>query len=187
MSDHEVTWIEAAAGACTDPPAESCSDAGCPVHGDEVETPAWDRFAATVAAVRPAAAAMTSATTLTAPAAAAARTWITSNAAASTTAARSHSPSTTPRRSDEAADVNEDERGITPADVTSMTVEPLEGKNWRVIIEQGNGDVIKVFDLTEMERVQLGLMLDSDPGKPPLIDSISFLDPFRRTADCRKR
>jgi hypothetical protein len=21
-------------GACSDPPAESCSDAGCPVHGD---------------------------------------------------------------------------------------------------------------------------------------------------------
>lgn len=22
-------------GACSNPPAESCSDAGCPVHGDE--------------------------------------------------------------------------------------------------------------------------------------------------------
>lgn len=25
-------------GACSDPPAESCSDAGCPVHGDETGT-----------------------------------------------------------------------------------------------------------------------------------------------------
>ena len=25
-------------GACSDPPAESCSDAGCPVHGDEADT-----------------------------------------------------------------------------------------------------------------------------------------------------
>jgi hypothetical protein len=73
--------------------------------------------------------------------------------------------------------VNEDERGITPADVTAITLEPLDGgKNWRVTIEQGNGDVIKTFDLTEMERIQLGLMLDSDPGKPPFVGHVSFLD-----------
>lgn len=82
--------------------------------------------------------------------------------------------------------MNEDERGITPADVTAMTVEP-QGKDWLVTIEQGNGDVIKTIELTEMERVQLGLMLDSDPGKPPLIDSISFLDPFRCTATIPER
>ena len=37
--------------------------------------------------------------------------------------------------------MNEDERGITPADVTSITVD-RPGRDWRVIIEQGNGDVI---------------------------------------------
>jgi len=73
--------------------------------------------------------------------------------------------------------MNEDERGITPADVTAITVEPLAGGDWRVIIEQGNGDVIKMVDLTEMERVQLGLMLDSDPGMPPLTGHVSFVDP----------
>ena len=82
--------------------------------------------------------------------------------------------------------MNEDERGITPADVTAMTVEP-QGKDWLVTIEQGNGDVIKMIELTEMERVQLGLMLDSDPGKPPLIDSISFLDPFRTSPSSSRR
>jgi hypothetical protein len=55
--------------------------------------------------------------------------------------------------------VNEDERGITPADETSMTVEPCAGGS-RVIIEQGNGDVIKMVELTPMERAQLAYMLD---------------------------
>ena len=71
--------------------------------------------------------------------------------------------------------MNEDERGITPADVTAITID-RPGRDWRVIIEQGNGDVIKVLELTEMERIQLGLMLDSEPGKPPLTDRVSFVD-----------
>ena len=71
--------------------------------------------------------------------------------------------------------MNEDERGITPANVTSISVS-RDGDGWWVIIEQGNGDVIKDFRLTEMERIQLGMMLDSEPGKPPLMDRVSFVD-----------
>ena len=71
--------------------------------------------------------------------------------------------------------MNEDERGITPPDVTSITID-RPGRDWRVIIEQGNGDVIKMFELTEMERVQLATMICTDPGKPPLLDAISFID-----------
>jgi hypothetical protein len=55
--------------------------------------------------------------------------------------------------------VNEDEHGITPANVTAMTVEPKDS-GWLVTIEQGNGDVIKTVELTEMERRQLGCLLD---------------------------
>ena len=76
--------------------------------------------------------------------------------------------------------MNEDEGGITPANVTSITID-RPGRDWRVIIEQGKGDVIKMFELTEMERIQLGLMLDSDPGKPLLMGSVSFVD-FDRPA-----
>jgi hypothetical protein len=79
--------------------------------------------------------------------------------------------------------MNEDERGITPANATTITVEPLEGKNWRVTIEQGNGDVIKLIDLTEMERIQLGMMLDFDPGHQPFVGHASFLDLFRSTEE----
>lgn len=71
--------------------------------------------------------------------------------------------------------MNEDERGITPPDVTSISVD-RDGNGWWVVIEQGNGDMIKDIRLTEMERIQLGLMLDSEPGTPPLLDSVSFLD-----------
>jgi hypothetical protein len=80
--------------------------------------------------------------------------------------------------------MNEDERGITPANVTSITVD-RPGRDWRVIIEQGNGAVIKMFELTEMERVQLGLMLDSEPGTPPLADRVSFVDFWRDGSDER--
>ena len=71
--------------------------------------------------------------------------------------------------------MNEDERGITPANVTSISVD-RDGRSWWVVIEQGNGDVIKDFRLTEMERIQLATMLCTDPGKPPLLNSVSFLD-----------
>jgi coenzyme F420-reducing hydrogenase beta subunit len=71
--------------------------------------------------------------------------------------------------------VNEDEHGITPANVTAITID-RPGRDWRVIIEQGNGDVIKMFELTEMERVQLACMICTDPGTPPLLDSVGFVD-----------
>jgi hypothetical protein len=32
--DYGMTSMEADPLGCSDPPAESCSDAGCPVHGD---------------------------------------------------------------------------------------------------------------------------------------------------------
>ena len=70
--------------------------------------------------------------------------------------------------------MNEDERGITPANVTSMTLE-RRGPGWQVIIEQGNGDVIKILELTDFERWQLGAMLDQR------IDSITFVDFWRDT------
>lgn len=71
--------------------------------------------------------------------------------------------------------MNEDERGITPADSTSMSIQARDGR-WWVIIEQGNGDVIKDIELTEMERVQLAAMLCTEPGQPPTIRDLSFLD-----------
>lgn len=72
--------------------------------------------------------------------------------------------------------MNEDDRGITPPDVTAMTAELLDGGYWRIIIEQGNGDVIKMFELTEMERLQLGFMLGAGPGQPPSAEHVSFVD-----------
>ena len=71
--------------------------------------------------------------------------------------------------------VNEDERGITPAGETSITID-RPGRDWRVIIEQGNGDVIKMFDLTEMERMQLAAMLGTEPLVQPSLNHVSFVD-----------
>ena len=74
--------------------------------------------------------------------------------------------------------MNEDERGITPADVTAITVAPWGAGHWLVTIEQGNGDVIKTVELTEMERIQLGLMLGEKMGEVA-VEHCSFLDPIR--------
>ena len=71
--------------------------------------------------------------------------------------------------------MNEDERGITPADSTSISIQ-RKGSGWWVIIEQGNGDVIKDIELTEMERVQLAMMLCTEPGDPITLYDVSFLD-----------
>ncbi|MDQ2875078.1 MAG: hypothetical protein M3Y33_09915 [Actinomycetota bacterium] len=72
--------------------------------------------------------------------------------------------------------MNEDARSITPSDVTAMTVEPA-GSRWRVTIEQGNGDVLKVIELTNMERIQLSLMLGSEWERPvSAARHASFLD-----------
>ncbi len=70
--------------------------------------------------------------------------------------------------------MNEDENGITPANVTAMTMDRV-GRDWQVVIEQGNGNVIKMFELTEMERVQLAFMLGSEPGTY----HVSFMDVTR--------
>ena len=71
--------------------------------------------------------------------------------------------------------MNEDERGITPADVTAITVD-RPGRNYRVIIERGNGDRIQMFELTEMERAQLAGMFAADPGSPASVVGVSFMD-----------
>ena len=76
--------------------------------------------------------------------------------------------------------MNEDEHGITPADVTAISLD-RNGDLWRVVIEQGNGDVVKTLELTEMERIQLALMLGYEPGAVAF-EHCSFLDPFRSTA-----
>ena len=56
-----------------------------------------------------------------------------------------------------------------------MTID-RPGRDWRVIIEQGNGDVIKMLDLTDIERVNLSLMLDFESGGSPPMDAVSFTD-----------
>lgn len=71
--------------------------------------------------------------------------------------------------------MNENERGITPVNVTAITVD-RPGREWRVIIERGNGDHVQVVRLTEMERIQLGNMLCSEPGHPPFTGQVSFVD-----------
>lgn len=73
--------------------------------------------------------------------------------------------------------MNEDERGITPPDVTAMTVERCE-TGWRVVIEQGNGDVIKSIELTPMERGQLAALLDRGDRRPSA-GAVSFVDVTR--------
>ena len=57
--------------------------------------------------------------------------------------------------------MNEDERGITPANVTAITVEHRDSLCF-VTIEQGNGDVIKTIELTKMERMMLSGLLENN-------------------------
>jgi hypothetical protein len=66
--------------------------------------------------------------------------------------------------------MNEDARGITPADVTSMTLEQ-DGPGWLVTIEQGNGAAVKTFELTHMERAQLLVLLENSG-----VRHVSFVD-----------
>ena len=89
--------------------------------------------------------------------------------------------------------MNEDERGITPRDVTAITVSLMSGESgdvfdrrWSVTIEQGNGDVLKMFELTEMERIQLGNVLSAaEVGETP-IQHIGFVD-FNRRATAKEK
>lgn len=66
--------------------------------------------------------------------------------------------------------MNEDARGITPPNVTAMTVEP-HGPGYIVIIEQGNGDLIKTLELTHHERALLGTLLEGS-----MLRHIEFVD-----------
>lgn len=70
--------------------------------------------------------------------------------------------------------MNEDERGITPPNVTAMTLQAHEA-GWEVVIEQGNGDVIKTIGLTSMERVQLACLLEGAPGAGSAVH-LKFVD-----------
>lgn len=74
--------------------------------------------------------------------------------------------------------MNEDEHGITPPEVTAMSIE-RRGPLWWVIIEQGNGDVIKEIELTELERLQLSAMLGMEPGRPSH-EHVGFADVTRQ-------
>ena len=76
--------------------------------------------------------------------------------------------------------MNEDERGITPPNVTAMTLQAHKA-GWEVVIEQGNGDVIKTIELTSMERVQLAMLLDGSPGAGHAVH-VEFVDFTRDTA-----
>ncbi len=71
--------------------------------------------------------------------------------------------------------MNEDEQGITPPNVTAMTID-RKGGGWWIIIEQGNGDVLKEIELTEMERVQLACLLDFGWKADPGAQHMSFVD-----------
>ena len=73
--------------------------------------------------------------------------------------------------------MNEDERGITPPEEGTITVE-RDRKNWQVTLERGNGDFIQVLDLTEMERAQLACLLEMAPNAVGTV-SCSFVDVTR--------
>lgn len=66
-----------------------------------------------------------------------------------------------------------------PATTTAITLEH-KGLNWLITIERGNAEDVITFEITEMERIQLGLMIDSLPGLPPITGSVSFLDDSRQ-------
>ena len=70
--------------------------------------------------------------------------------------------------------MNEDEHGITPPNVTAMTIQKDDAGLWWVTIEQGNGDLIKEIRLTDMERYALTSILEFDG-----IEHIDFVDVTR--------
>ena len=59
--------------------------------------------------------------------------------------------------------MNEDINGITPANVTAMTLERNHGQ-WRLTIERGNGDSVQTLNLTEQERMTLACLLEPAPA-----------------------
>jgi len=56
--------------------------------------------------------------------------------------------------------MNEDERGVTPANVTAMTVEAIDDHSARIVVERGNGDSIQLIELTTQEWWSLSCMLE---------------------------
>ena len=65
--------------------------------------------------------------------------------------------------------MNEDAHGITPANVTAMTLEKT-GFGWRATIERGNGAFVQTLNLSDWERAQLGMLLDSKMGHVEFVD-----------------
>ena len=72
--------------------------------------------------------------------------------------------------------MNEDERGITPANVTAMTLEK-DGTLWRLTVERGNGDSIQTMSLTLMEGAQLGMMLSGGNWAPLNVEFVDHTRP----------
>ena len=61
--------------------------------------------------------------------------------------------------------MNEDERGITPANVTSMTVQQLSPDGQvGITIERGNGDSVQTMQLSVQERLSLTGLLQMPIG-----------------------
>ena len=73
--------------------------------------------------------------------------------------------------------MNEDEQGITPANVTAMTVEPRDD-GWMVVVERGNALSVQVLTLTGMEREQLACLLEMSKNTPYAV-SCEFVDVLR--------
>ena len=64
--------------------------------------------------------------------------------------------------------MNEDERGITPADVTAMTVEASGDFTALITVERGNGVSIQTMKLSNMECQMLaGLLVTFAQGHAP--------------------
>jgi len=72
--------------------------------------------------------------------------------------------------------MNEDARGITPANVTAMTLE-RNGPGWLVTVERGNGDSIQTMNLTLLEGAQLGMMLSGGNWAPLHVDFVDHTRP----------
>ena len=71
--------------------------------------------------------------------------------------------------------MNEDERGITPANVTAMTIQP-HGDFWEVVIEQGTQPVAVLrapepVRRTSSECIALAKAHEDETGKAPFVDA----------------
>ena len=57
--------------------------------------------------------------------------------------------------------MNEDERGITPPDVTAMTVEATGDFTVLITVERGNGNSVQTMKLSTMEWQMLAGLLET--------------------------